>query len=764
MSDHSDYDRALTDERRTNETYLELLQQAAEQSVQTTDDVGLAASIIWGGAAPLPAGRRSGALIGRVALDCCESDLDDFYVGPTHLDHESVLVVSWVAPLARLFFEGRDWDQRKFPHLSGAPDPQNLLARRTFATRVAEIRGFRDDLEPGTNSTAVFQRQIEPPSLTPPPAGDTPPARSPSTPTPGPRRFDRPTTSDSSAQEPATGDRDLPVTTGDLPTARARPNAAAAPSGRSKASPPGAHRGQGPADATLKSPRLEPDGPEPRDSVDLPDRGAPGRSRSGTVQVSPEAHRLLERAADLVIDALEQPRLEKLQSVLSTLQPDQFRYATWPATEHLAVQGHPGTGKTIVAAHRAAYLTHAEPDHQLASHPNRPGRVALVGPNDQWAKHVSGAVADAGATSVEIISLQRLIRRLSDGAPPDGPPHPLHRQSERPYESDQANLSLAQDFVRSIRPGSKIKNKSKQMRLVVNTIIHECDMMTRAVAKLEEDHRSWLCKARDYDRARGDESYLLFLASVGMALDLCNLAQKFDHLIVDEVQDLRPVEWKILGELLNCGGRWSLFGDMNQRRADVTWSSWQELLEQCKLYKADGGLITQNELVAGYRSTQQILEFAGKLLPIDQRNHVALRQGTHPVVREVGKADLTREAYREARDLVEEFHDGQVAVIGWDLEMLRPVITMFRKQGWTLKKPSNLILYDGTEPTRRISVMRAVYARGLEFDGVVVVEPGSFKKNRGRHSSLYTSLTRANKKLVVLYSKALPPQLRKRDI
>ncbi len=44
----------------------------------------------------------------------------------------------------------------------------------------------------------------------------------------------------------------------------------------------------------------------------------------------------------------------------------------------------------------------------------------------------------------------------------------------------------------------------------------------------------------------------------------------------------------------------------------------------------------------------------------------------------------------------------------------------------------------------------------------MVVEPGDFQKNVGRHGSLYTSLTRANKKLVVVHSKALPKELKGR--
>jgi DNA helicase II / ATP-dependent DNA helicase PcrA len=51
--------------------------------------------------------------------------------------------------------------------------------------------------------------------------------------------------------------------------------------------------------------------------------------------------------------------------------------------------------------------------------------------------------------------------------------------------------------------------------------------------------------------------------------------------------------------------------------------------------------------------------------------------------------------------------------------------------------------------------------RGVEFDAVVVVEPGAFPRNLARVGPLYTSLTRSNRELVVVHSQALPDELRR---
>ncbi len=54
------------------------------------------------------------------------------------------------------------------------------------------------------------------------------------------------------------------------------------------------------------------------------------------------------------------PRTTSLAPVLATLQPDQYALVTIPAMDSVIIEGGPGTGKTIVASHRAAYLVNEE--------------------------------------------------------------------------------------------------------------------------------------------------------------------------------------------------------------------------------------------------------------------------------------------------------------------------------------------------------------------------------------------------------------------
>ena len=161
----SSYSDELDAERARNEAYL---RRCREQATSLVPFEG-PANTIWGGATPNVGKQVRGLLIGRVALDSRCTELHDFYVAPGHMD-DSVLFVSWAAPLAGLLFDGRGWDPARVPDRRSAPNPQALLARRTFAARGNNVTAFTDDLEAGTERSSVFRRDAEPPTIPPPPA------------------------------------------------------------------------------------------------------------------------------------------------------------------------------------------------------------------------------------------------------------------------------------------------------------------------------------------------------------------------------------------------------------------------------------------------------------------------------------------------------------------------------------------------------------------------------------------------------------------
>lgn len=722
------YEDELATEREMNEEYLRLLVEREERVSELGPLVPRPANTIWHGNTPTVSRPPSDALIGRVSLECDDPDLADFYIGSRHLRSDTMLVISPFGPIAGLFYEGRDWDPRRIPDRDTEPDPGTLQARRSFESRGREIVELVDDVEPEANLDTVFRNGARPPVvLEPPPVilGHPPDVAEPPAPLMG-----------SAIPAPAGG---MPPRAPSLPVAVGT---------------------------------LDPGDDVPDEQGDSGSHGTPTEAaeHSDSSAGSPLA---LRRAESLVMNALDRPRDTRLHSVLSTLQPDQFRFVTWPAAEYLAVQGHPGTGKTIVATHRAAFLTH--PDN-----PDCLKRVGLVGPTDEWTSHVFSVLNETGARGVEVLSMETLIRGLADGQlakdrRSSGLAHPLHRENERPFQTDWTIGRIAERAVSELAAElSRTTDQQKKMRLVTKRIIEACAMGAPLVTDLTPDCREWLQAARSYDHARGDASYLLFLAGVGTAIQPPSSKALYEHLIVDEVQDLRPAEWRILDALLRGDGNWSLFGDMNQRRADVSWDSWAAVMSHLGLGSDDGSSPEPEVLRTGYRSNDAILRYAGWLLPRSERNQRSLRDGADDSVRvrRVRSEDVLATAEEEARALAEEFSEGVVAVIVWSQESHNRMRNLALECGWRRAKgPANRTTFTLREPPaskdesgRRatLRILRAVQARGLEFDGVMVVEPADFQQNLGRHGSLYTSLTRANKKLVVVHSEPLPQELRGR--
>ena len=104
------------------------------------------------------------------------------------------------------------------------------------------------------------------------------------------------------------------------------------------------------------------------------------------------------------IATLGAARSPRMRDVLSTIQADQDAIIRASSRGALVVDGGPGTGKTVVALHRAAYLLYADP--RLA--PGR-GGVLFVGPSDAYLAYVDDVLPRLGEDSVQIRTLGDLV-------------------------------------------------------------------------------------------------------------------------------------------------------------------------------------------------------------------------------------------------------------------------------------------------------------------------------------------------------------------
>lgn len=691
----ADHEQDLIAERGVNEQYLRFLNELVARKPALT--VGAPRNNIWTDRAPKSSvsSRVIHPIYGRVSLDDTDEFLtDSFYIGTWHNDTDGVVVISWASPAAELFFAGRDCDYE----LAGG-----VLGRRTFVHRDTDIEDFVDDLEPDVDPSGVFSPGGKMPLAVPKAPGVVRPQRK--------RRAIQ------------------PEEKGSAPSADAQPDVPE----------PRAHVQQDPPQA-YENPRSAPEEIDLPSSV--PDVSAANLERAKELSDSP----LPLRAEAAVRTVLERPRTGRLTSVLATLQPEQYRLVTWPDDRLLIVQGQPGTGKTIIATHRAAFLTHPERDGR---EPLR--RVLVVGPTDEYRAHVVGALDDLGGVGITAHSLQSLMQSLV------GIPAPQKIERDQRLDTSWVIGRVVDKAERELRRTRRLtRGPDRDLMTLVDELVKDTPTHRLITGQMSDgaEISAWLLGLKSFSNAKHEARALPFLSCAALAVGKLRTGDRFDHLVIDEAQDVRPLEWKVLLEFLSDGGSVSLFGDMNQRRSDWSFASWQSLIDEVDLM-ADSSGFEPEVLTTGFRSTRQILQFANQLLPARERIIHSLRDGMEPRVEKVRRDDLLRSTIGSAEQLATKHPDGLVAVI---TVAPRETANGLRSAGWKPGRIPRSFVRDG----RVIIPLHPVQARGLEFDGVVVVEPSNFPQNLGRDGLLYTSLTRATKELVVVYTKSLPKGLRKR--
>jgi DNA helicase IV len=104
---------------------------------------------------------------------------------------------------------------------------------------------------------------------------------------------------------------------------------------------------------------------------------------------------------DAIVEDITRRRVGEMRQIVSTITPDQYALISQDLDGALVIQGGPGTGKTAVGLHRAAWLLYADP--ALA----RSG-VLVVGPNDVFITYISQVLPSLGETTVEQRSIEAI--------------------------------------------------------------------------------------------------------------------------------------------------------------------------------------------------------------------------------------------------------------------------------------------------------------------------------------------------------------------
>jgi DNA helicase IV len=223
----------------------------------------------------------------------------------------------------------------------------------------------------------------------------------------------------------------------------------------------------------------------------------------------------------------------------------------------------------------------------------------------------------------------------------------------------------------------------------------------------------------------------------------------FGHVLVDEAQDLTPMQWRMLGRRCPAAS-FTIVGDLGQASRPGAADSWDDILEELPQRRIPPRFAT---LSVNYRTPAEVMDVAARLLavaaPTVEPSRSVRRTDEAPLIVGVAGDDLVTRAASLARDA--HTRGGTVAVIA-PRELHAAIVAALADVG---AESSGAAAIDAA-----VAVVDATDSKGLEFDHVIVVEPAALvSSDRAGLRLLYVTITRATKTLAIVHAQPLPEAL-----
>ncbi|WP_442880670.1 HelD family protein, partial [Aeromicrobium sp.] len=529
-----------------------------------------------------------------------------------------------------------------------------------------------------------------------------------------------------------------------------------------------------------------------------------------------------------LLASLSRARDSSMHSVVATIQKEQDEAIRAPSRGATTIGGGPGTGKTVVALHRAAYLLYTD-RRRFES-----GGVLVVGPSSVFMNYIERVLPSLGETSVTLRSLGEVVDGLSAdrhdepvaaaakgssrmtafigraaAAPLPGAPtefrffykddvlrldaadldrirRHLLSGGKRNRAYDKAPAALVDALWRQVAGERALEKGEAEFTEIVTTddrfvsfvedwwppvdpievwrtlpdVIDSLGRGAFSAEELKALKASWaigepsiediplidelryvigeIPDTNDNDDD-GPKQLMSFERQEREARDDRYRATRsieddgFAHVLVDEAQDLSPMQWRMLGRR-GRHASWTIVGDQAQ-------SSWPHPRESEAARKAalEGKPEHAFRLSTNYRNSAEIYDLAAKVAVVGVKDpdlaDAVRRTGDLPQHHVVGAAELTAQLRTSIDDMLERV-EGTVAVVASraDLERLEGEL-------------SDLL----GEHSGRLRLLDGLDTKGLEFDGVVVAEPDAITdESTAGWRTLYVVLTRATQLLTTV--------------
>ncbi|MFE2319008.1 HelD family protein [Streptomyces sp. NPDC059441] len=287
-------------------------------------------------------------------------------------------------------------------------------------------------------------------------------------------------------------------------------------------------------------------------------------------------------------------------------------------------------------------------------------------------------------------------------------------------------------------------------KLVLRLLTDADFLAVHAKGLLEEDEQKEILWAKPVRSVKSAKWSAADAVLIDEATDLVRRTHSLGHVVLDEAQDLSPMQYRAVGRRCTTGSA-TVLGDLAQGTTPWATRSWDEALAH--LGKGEAVI---EELTAGFRVPTDVITYASRLLP-----HIA--PGLTPVASvrenpgffEVRPTTADEQVIGACEELLR--NEGSIGLIAADARI--PALTeALTTAGLTYLGPG-----EETTAQTRLTLVPASLAKGLEYDYVVLDEPQAVvdgePDERTGLRRLYVALTRAVSGLLVTHAAPLPQQL-----
>ncbi|WP_286170074.1 HelD family protein [Actinospica acidiphila] len=359
------------------------------------------------------------------------------------------------------------------------------------------------------------------------------------------------------------------------------------------------------------------------------------------------------------------------------------------------------------------------------------------------------------AYEIEEIVRQLLDRDIRYGAAREALPqriaHAVLVQMERAGEAPDDRVQDAVARNAAVKAAVKAVWPAVDPAKLVLRLLGDAEFLAEhAEGLLDEQEQKavlWAKPARSVKSAKWSAADTVLIDE---AADLVRRTPSLGHVVLDEAQDLSPMQYRAVGRRCTTGSA-TVLGDLAQGTTPWATRGWEEALAH--LGKPDAVV---EELTAGFRVPTDVITYASRLLP-----HIA--PGLTPVASirenpgffEVRGASDPDDVIAACRELLTR--EGSVGLIAADPRI--PDLTeALAAAGLPYVSPG-----EETTQSTRLTLVPASLAKGLEYDYVLLDEPRAIVEaepdERTGLRRLYVTLTRAVSGLIITHAAPLPTQL-----